>query len=158
MSSKRRKRGHKVSVEAGAVSHPTSLKSKSLTRRRPIKYGESFFRICSKWLFCWAHKLSDVTSLAYNIRGTVKAAVIEGVPLFPFSFAVSVYDTKPVHFMLMTCMYIFCIRKTRMVFDWETGSIHPMNFLCLNVNNEYDNKMNDLDISNQICNQYQINH
>ena len=87
-------------------------------------------------LFCLTHKLSDVSSLAYNLRGTVKAAVPGGVPLLPFLVAVSVYDTNPVHFLLMTCMYIVWIMKTRMVFDQDTGSIHTMKFLRLNVNCE----------------------
>ena len=48
--------------------------------------------------------------------------------------------------------------KTRMVFDQDIGSIHPMNFLRLDFNDEYNNKMNDVDISNQLRNQYRINH
>ena len=75
---------------------------------------------------------------------TVKAAVLEGVPPLPFLVAVSVYDTKPVHFLSMTCMSIAWIMKTRMLFDRETGSTHPMNFLRLNVNDEYNHKMNIL--------------
>ena len=149
---------HKVSIKASAVSHPTPSKSKRLTRRRPRKYSESFLILCFQCLFCLTHKLSDVSSLAYNLRGTVKAAVPEGVPLLPFLVAVSIYDTNPVHFLLMTYMSIVWITKTRMVFDQETGFIHPMNFLRLNFNDGYNKKMNDVDISNQLRNQYCINH
>ena len=70
---------------------------------------------------------------------------------------VSVYDTSPVHFLLMTFMSIVWVMKTRMVFDRETGSMNPMNFLCLNDNDEYNKKMNDVDIINQLRNQYRIN-
>ena len=64
----------------------------------------------------------------------------EGVPLLPCLVAVSIYDTKPVHFLSMTCMSIVWIMKKRIIFDRETGYIHTMNFLCLNVNNEYKKK------------------
>ena len=84
--------------------------------------------------------------------------MLEGVTLLPFLVAVSVYDKKTINFLLMTCMYMIWIMKTKMFFDLEAGSIHPMNFLILNVNSEYKNKMNDVDISNQLRNQYRINH
>ena len=34
-----------------------------------------------------------------SVRGTVKAAVLEGDPKFPNLVASSVYDTKPVHYL-----------------------------------------------------------
>ena len=43
-----------------------------------------------------------------------------------------------------------------MVFDQETGYIHPMNFSRSNIKDEYNNKIIDIDISNQLRNQYRI--
>ena len=43
--------------------------------------------------------------------------MLEGVPLLAVLVAVSDYDTNLVHFMLMTCMYVVWIMKTRLVFD-----------------------------------------
>ena len=37
------------------------------------------------------------------VRGTVKAAVLKGDKQCPDLVAASVYDTKPVHFLLMAC-------------------------------------------------------
>ena len=38
-----------------------------------------------------------------KVRGTVKAEVLKGEPKFPALVATSVYDTKTVHLLSMTC-------------------------------------------------------
>jgi hypothetical protein len=53
-------------------------------------------------------------------RGTVKAAVLEGDDTCPNLVAVSVYDTKPVHFLSMSCDSIEWITKERKVFSSST--------------------------------------
>ena len=35
---------------------------------------------------------------------------------------------------------------------------HDIHFLRLNINDEYNNNINNDDISNQLCNQYRIDH
>ena len=41
--------------------------------------------------------------MQYTVRGTVKAAVLEGDPSCPNLVATSVYDSKLVHMLSMTC-------------------------------------------------------
>jgi hypothetical protein len=41
-----------------------------------------------------------------KVRGTVKAAILEGDPQCPALVATSVYDTKPFHFLSMNCTSI----------------------------------------------------
>ena len=48
-----------------------------------------------------------------KVRGTVKAAVLMGDAECPNLVATSVYDTKPVHFLLMTCISIKWVEKSR---------------------------------------------
>ena len=52
-----------------------------------------------------------------QVRGTVKAAQLMGDPDMPDLVAVSVYDTKPVHFFSARCDKVQWIEKTRKVFD-----------------------------------------
>jgi hypothetical protein len=52
-----------------------------------------------------------------TVRGTVKAAVLQGDRDCPSLVAVSVYDTKPVHFISMICDSIKWIAKDRQVYD-----------------------------------------
>ena len=47
------------------------------------------------------------------VRGTVKVSVLRGDPDCPEMVAASVYDTKPVHFLSMTCQSINWIVKER---------------------------------------------
>ena len=65
----------------------------------------------------------------------MKAAVIDGVPGLPSLIDVSVYDTKPVHFLLMCCNAIRWFQKTRQVYDSKIEMLVDAHFLRLNVNN-----------------------
>jgi hypothetical protein len=47
-----------------------------------------------------------------KVRQTVKAAILKGDPDCPDLVATSVYDTKPVHFLSMSCSSIRWIIKT----------------------------------------------
>ena len=68
-------------------------------------------------------------------------------------FACSVYDTNPVHFISMCCVIIFWTVNIISMFDPIYGSMHQMQFLRLNINYDYKNNMNSVDIINQLCNQ-----
>jgi Transposase IS4/SAP domain len=93
-----------------------------------------------------------------KVRGTVKAAILEGDPLCPSLVATSVYDTKPVHFLSMSCNSIAWIVKERSVFNVDTGSLELMRFLRLNVNDSYNNDMGHVDVSDQLRNYYRFDH
>jgi len=101
-----------------------------------------------------AVKEKDVTTT----RGTVKAAVLEGDPTCPEMVALSIYDSKPVHFLTMIAESIEWIEKTREVWNKVTRRMQPIEFLRVNVNDDYNNKMNAVDVADQLRNQYRMDH
>jgi hypothetical protein len=93
-----------------------------------------------------------------KVRGTVKAAILLGDPACPNLVATSVYDTKPVHFLSMSCDSIKWIVKTRDVYCVDTKKIETIRFLCLNINDDYNAGMGHVDVSDQLRNCYQMDH
>jgi hypothetical protein len=57
-----------------------------------------------------------------QVRGTVKAAVLKGDPDCPNLVAVSVYNTKPVHFLSMNCQSIQWIVKEHSIWCADTNT------------------------------------
>ena len=80
-----------------------------------------------------------------NVKGTVKAAVIESCPPLNASHlvAVSVYDQKGVHFLSTCVQQIKWIEKTRMVWDKSSSTVKKGRFLRLSVNDSYNMTMNN---------------
>ena len=76
-----------------------------------------------------------------KVRGTCKAAVLQGDPDVPDLVAVSYYDQKPVHFLSTICEEIQWIVKQRQVYDVDTNTNRTLEFLRLNVNDAYNNDM-----------------
>jgi hypothetical protein len=97
-------------------------------------------------------------SIEATTRGTVKAAVLEGDPDCPNLVAVSVYDTKPVHFITMVSECIEWVTKSRKVWNAALQAMVSMEFLRLNVNDNYNGEMNDVDISDHLRKIYEFNH
>ena len=95
---------------------------------------------------------------AFKVRDTVKAAVLMGDKDCRDLVAVSVYDTKPVHFISSICDSIKWIDKNRKVWNEAKQEFSNMNFLRLNVNNDYNNDMNAVDIADQLRNNYRFDH
>ena len=96
-----------------------------------------------------------------KVRGTViaaKLAKLTGDKACPDLVAVSVYDTKPVHFLSMACKEIKWIEKTRLVFDKALDKMVPLKFLRLNVNDDYNNGMGSVDIADQLRLFYRFHH
>jgi hypothetical protein len=92
------------------------------------------------------------------VRGTVKAAVLQGDPDCPDLVASSGYDTKPVHFLSMTCDSVKWIVKEKAVFNKDTGKTEIMRFLRLNYINDYNYGMGHVDVSDQLRNSYRFDH
>jgi hypothetical protein len=92
------------------------------------------------------------------IRGTVKVAVLKGDPDCPKLVAASVYDTKPVHFLSMICDCIKWVEKQRPTFNTATKRTEQLNFLRLNINDDYNNSMGHVDVSDQLRNYYRFDH
>ena len=93
-----------------------------------------------------------------KVRGTVIAAELAGDPNCPSLIAVSVYDTKPVHFLTMAAENIYWEENKREVFDRSTGKMKSMKFYRLNVNNDYNFGMGGVDIADQIRGSYRFDH
>ena len=93
-----------------------------------------------------------------QVRGTVKAAVLEGDSEMPDLVAVSYYNQKPVHFLSTICESIKWIQCEKKVYCVDTDQVESMKFLCLNVNNDYNNDMGGCDIADQLCNYYRFDH
>ena len=93
-----------------------------------------------------------------QVRGTVKAAQLMGDPDMPDLVAVSVYDTKPVHFFSARCDKVQWIEKTRKVFDKAVSKTKKMKFLRLNIVDEYNHGMGHVDIADQLRNVYRMDH
>ena len=68
-----------------------------------------------------------------KVRGTTKAADLKGDVSCPSMYAVSVYGTKPVHFLSMYNNAIKWIMKKRRVFNKATQKSETSNFLRLNI-------------------------
>ena len=73
-----------------------------------------------------------------KVRGTVLAAELVGDSKCPSLIAVSVYDTKPVHFLSMKADSIKWEDKPRPVYDIYIGQMSTMKFLRLDVNDDYN--------------------
>jgi hypothetical protein len=97
-------------------------------------------------------------SIEATARGTVKAAVLEGDPDCPNLVAVSVYDTKPVHFISMASECIEWITKSRRMWNKAVQALVSVEFLRLNINDDYNREMNDVDISDHLRTIYEFDH
>ena len=84
------------------------------------------------------------------VRGTVKAAVLEGDLDVPNLVAVSYYDQKPVYFLSTICESIQWVQCQKQVYCSETQQLETLKFLQLNVNNDYNHDMGGVDIADQL--------
>jgi Transposase IS4 len=92
------------------------------------------------------------------VRGTVKAAVLKGDDDCPNMIALSVYDSKPVYFLSMIHDRIEWVENTNVVFCQETNKNETNKFLRLNINTDYNFKMNDVNQADQLRNCYRFDH
>ncbi|KAL7577120.1 hypothetical protein ACA910_019722 [Epithemia clementina (nom. ined.)] len=128
-----------------AFTHPKTVRISGPTRKSGRGLPKSFIQ-------------EEVTNPAdiRRVRGTVKAAVLEGDPEVTGLVAVSYYDQKPVHFLSTICEKIHWVECTKRVYCVETEQVELMRFLRLNINNDYNHDMGNVDIANQLWNYYQF--
>ena len=91
-----------------------------------------------------------------KVKGTVKAAVLDGCPLLADSplVAASVYDQKGVHFLSTCVEKVDWIEKTREIWDKVSSSMRVGKFLRLSINYSYNMNMNNVDIADQLRGSY----
>ena len=88
------------------------------------------------------------------VRGTVKAAVVEGDDKIKDLIASSVYDTKPVHYLSMVCEAIKWIIMKKDVFNVDTDTVEELQFLRMAHIDTYNNEMGQVDIADQLRGSY----
>ena len=85
-----------------------------------------------------------------------KAAILQGDPECSDVVVYSIYDTKPVNFLLTACGNLKWMKKERRVYDKVKGMTVSMKFLCPEVTNDSNNGMNNVDITHQLRGSYHI--
>ena len=93
-----------------------------------------------------------------HVRGTVKAAVLEGDGEISGLVAVSYCDQKPVHFLSTICETIKWVQCTKRVYCVETEQVEEVKFLHLNINDDYNPDMGNVDIADQLQSYYRFDH
>ena len=93
-----------------------------------------------------------------QVRGIVKAAVLQDDPDCPDLVASSIYDARPVHLLSMGCNEIKWISKMKNVYNVDTGAVEKMAFLRLNQIDSYNNTMGGVDIADQLRGTYRPDH
>ena len=85
-----------------------------------------------------------------QVRVTVKVAVLQINKECPDLFTSSIYDTKPVHFMIMVCTKIKWVEKVMRVCNVDSGLIKEVKFLRMTNIYHYNYSMGHVDLSYQI--------
>lgn len=67
-------------------------------------------------------------------------------------------DTKPVHFISLSAESTQWVEKERHVYNVEKQQMEWIEFLRLNVNDDYSNGMGDVDVSDLLHNYYRFDH
>lgn len=92
------------------------------------------------------------------MRGTTNAAVLKGDPNSPDLVASSVYTSVPVHYLSMACEELKWIVCEKPVYNVDTGKKELLNFLLMSYINDYNHGMGDVDIADQLRNNYRFDH
>ena len=93
-----------------------------------------------------------------DVRGTVKAALLEGDPNCVGLVASSVYDTKPVHYLSMVCEELKWLEVEKQVYNVDTGKVESLCFLRMNTIDNYNKTMGNVDIADQLRGSYRVDH
>ena len=93
-----------------------------------------------------------------EVRGTVKAALLEGDDKCIGLVVSSVYNTRPVHYISMVCDKLKWLEIEKQVYNVETGKVESLRFLCMNVIDNYNKTMVNVDIADQLRGSYCVDH
>ena len=92
------------------------------------------------------------------MRVTFCAAKLVSDNMCPSLITVSVYDTKPIHFLTMEAEKIKWEEKTQNVNDKGKGNWVKMKLLRININDDYTYGMGGADVDDHILGSYRHNH
>ena len=87
-----------------------------------------------------------------------KVAILKGEPKCPDLIATSVYDTKPVHYLSMSSEELKWVVCEKDVYNVDTGAKEPLQFLRMCYINDYNHQMGDVDVADQLRNNYRFDH
>jgi hypothetical protein len=106
---------------------------------------------------CVQHTVQDVAK-ANKLRGRTLVAKLEGDVECPDLVCCSVYDSKPVHLLSTIVEEIDWNVLNRKVWSTEKKANVVMQFLRLNMIDDYNHHMNSVDLADQLRNCYRFNH
>ena len=72
--------------------------------------------------------------------------------------ASSVYDTKPVHYLIMVYESIQWVEKKNMVYNIDTDKVQALKLLRLNQIGKYNNGIGDVNVADQLRGVYRLDH
>jgi Transposase IS4 len=138
---------HSVKFANGMRTHEKELLVAGVIRKSGKGFPES----------CIQQEAKNKTELR-AVRGTTIGAVLKGDDGCPDILAVSVYDSKPVNFVSTIHKEIKWVVNEKDVYSLESGTTESNKFLRLNVNKDYNFKMNAVDRADQLRNQFVLIH
>ena len=109
-------------------------------------------------LACVSQEVEKSKKKQLLVRGTTKAAVLKGDPNCPDLVATSVYDSVPVHYLSMVCEELKWIVCDKPVHNVDTSTKELLKFLRMRYINDYNHGMGDVDIADQLRNNYRFDH
>jgi hypothetical protein len=83
------------------------------------------------------------------VRGTVKAAHLQGDNVVKFLLASSVYDTKPVHYLSMVSVKLEWVVVENKFYNVDTQKTEYIRFLRFNVIHKYNHTTGHVDVPNR---------
>ena len=90
-----------------------------------------------------------------RVRHTVKTAVIKGDEILKDLVSVSLYDTKPEHFLTSANPDLKWVEKGKKVYDSkQKKTVNIMLFYRLNIIDFYNHNMGNVDLAGQLRNHY----
>ena len=90
------------------------------------------------------------------MRGTVKAAVLEGDPKCPNLVASSVYDAEPVDYLSMLSGEVKWVEVNKDVYNVDSGEVEKLKFLRLGHINKYNKETGSVDLADQLRGSYHL--
>ena len=92
------------------------------------------------------------------MRGTTKGAILKVNPNYSDLVATSVYDTKPLHYLSMSSEELKWVVCEKYVYNVDTDAKEPLQFLQMCCINKYNHQMGDMDVADQLRNNYRFDH
>ena len=90
------------------------------------------------------------------VRGTVKAAHLQGDDIVKCLVASSVYDTKPVHYFSMVSVVLLWVVVEKKVYNVDIQKTEFILFLGLNAIHKYNHTMGHVGVADQLRGSYRI--